>query len=143
MQARKINVKSLSDFVTMAVDSINADSAASLPMRITVEKAMIAVGGSSAAKEASALVLDSKLNVTCVTVETCQEAAAFMESLGGGNKERLMILIMVKFPFSGCIRNYVLRSNRYSFYCVSDHLLPDAMFVVPSYLYPTTTLRWE
>lgn len=95
-----MNGKSLSDFVQSAVDSVKADPVASLPMRIAVAKAMIAVGGSSSAKDASSLILDSKLNVPCVTVETCREAVTFMESLGGGNKERLMILVMAKFPFA-------------------------------------------
>jgi len=103
-----MNENSLADFVTLAVEEIKADALSSLPMRIAVARAMLStnVGSSS---DATSLILDCKLNVRCVSVETCREAMQFMDSLGtkeegGGennnNKGRMMQLIMAKFPFA-------------------------------------------
>lgn len=100
-----MNGKSLSDFVQMAVDNVKADALSTLSMRIAVANAMISTTVGSAA-DASSLLLDSKLNVRGVTVETCREALTFMESLdtaaagGGGNKERMAALVMMKFSFA-------------------------------------------
>ena len=103
-----MNDKSLTDFVTSSVEEVKADALSSLPMQIAVARAMLStnVGSSS---DATSLILDCKLNVRCVSVETCREALQFMEFLGtkeegGGennnNKGRMMQLIMAKFPFA-------------------------------------------
>lgn len=99
-----MNGNSLAEFVQSAVDDVKADSLSSLPRRIAVARALLSmndVGFTDA--DASSLVLDSKLNVRGVTIETCLEALQFMESLGkegGDAKERMMKLIMDKFPFA-------------------------------------------
>lgn len=64
-----MNGKSLSDFVQMAVDNVKADALSTLSMRIAVANAMISTTVGSAA-DASSLLLDSKLNVRGVTIET-------------------------------------------------------------------------
>ena len=92
--------KSLSDFV----DDVKNNPLSTLSMRVAVAKAMLSTNVGSSA-DAASLLLDSKLNVRGVTVESCQEAVAFMDSLdnageGGGNKERMMKLIMAKFTFA-------------------------------------------
>ena len=92
--------KSLSDFV----DDVKNNPLSTLSMRVAVAKAMLSTNVGSSA-DAASLLLDSKLNVRGVTVESCQEAVAFMDSLdnageGGGNKERMMKLIMTKFTFA-------------------------------------------
>lgn len=92
--------KSLSDFVKSAVEDLKSNSLSSLPMRTAVAKAMLSTNVGSK-EEASSLILDSKLEgVRCVTVETCREALAFMESLESEKKERMRMLIMAKFPFA-------------------------------------------
>jgi len=92
-----INGKSLSDFVQQTVDDVKADPLSSLSMRVAVAKAMISANVGSS-DDAASLVLDSKLNVRGVTVETCQDALAFMASLD--KKEQMMQLILSKFPFA-------------------------------------------
>ena len=84
------------------LDTVKADPLSSLPMRTAVAKAMVSsnVGTKS---EAASLILDSKLSGRCVSVETCQEALKFMESLGkegSAGKDQLLILILSKFPFA-------------------------------------------
>ena len=96
--------KSLSDFVNMSMDDVKNNPLSTLSMRVAVAKAMLSTNVGSSA-DATSLLLDSKLNVRGVTVESCQEAVAFMDSLdnageGGGNKERMMKLIMAKFTFA-------------------------------------------
>ena len=66
-------------------------------MRVAVAKAMVSANVGST-DDAASLVLDSKLNVRGVTVETCQDTLAFMASLD--KKEQMMQLIMTKFPFA-------------------------------------------
>jgi len=101
-----MNGKSLKEFLTSTVEGVKADEMTDLPMRVAVARAMLVAGsGSNVALDASSLILDSKLNVRCVTVETCREALKFTESIGttkeGGKvKELLMGLIMTKFPFA-------------------------------------------
>ena len=97
-----MNGKSLQDFVKMNMESVKADSLSSLPMRIEVAKAALATEVASGS-EALSLILDSKLNVEGVTIESCRNALAFVESLGkdgSESKERMMQLIMAKFPFA-------------------------------------------
>merc|ERR1712127_543257 len=94
--------KSLADFVRSTAEGVRADESASLPMRVAVARAMLATGSKEA--DASSLILESELNVRCVTVETCREALKFVESLGGDSKERLMGLVVAKFPFSKDLR---------------------------------------
>ena len=96
--------KSLSDFVNMSMDGVKNNPLSTLSMRVAIAKAMLSTNVGSSA-DAASLLLDSKLNVRGVTVESCQEAVAFMDSLdnageGGGNKERMMKLIMTKFTFA-------------------------------------------
>ena len=91
--------KSLSDFV----DDVKNNPLSTLSMRVAVAKAALSTNVGSSA-DAASLLLNSKMNVRGVTVESCQEAVAFMDSLdnageGGGNKERMMKLIMTKFTF--------------------------------------------
>jgi len=101
-----MNGKSLKEFLTSTVEGVKADEMTDLPLRVAVARAMLVAGsGSNVALDASSLILDSKLNVRCVTVETCREALKFTESIGttkeGGKvKELLMGLIMTKFPFA-------------------------------------------
>ena len=103
-----MNDKSLTDFVTSSVEEVKVDALSSLPMRIAVARAILSTNVGSSL-DATSLILDCKLNVRCVSVETCREALQFMEFLGtkeegGGknnnNKGRLMQLIMTKFPFA-------------------------------------------
>ena len=89
--------KSLSDYVQQSVDSIKADAHSSLSIRVAMAKAMISANVGSS-DDAASLVLDSKLDVRGVTVETCQDAIAFMTSLD--KKEQMMQLVMAKFPFA-------------------------------------------
>ena len=96
--------KSLLDFVNMSMDGVKNNPLSTLSMRVAIAKAMLSTNVGSSA-DAASLLLDSKLNVRGVTVESCQEAVAFMDSLdnageGGGNKERMMKLIMTKFTFA-------------------------------------------
>lgn len=98
-----LNCDSLADFVQNAVNDLKADSLSSLPMRIAVARAMLSTNlGSST--EASSLILNSELKGRGVTIETCREALAFMESLGTAEgdeyKNQMMKLIMAKFPFA-------------------------------------------
>eukprot|EP00581_Thalassiosira_minuscula_P017759 CAMPEP_0183722740 /NCGR_PEP_ID=MMETSP0737-20130205/14604_1 /TAXON_ID=385413 /ORGANISM="Thalassiosira miniscula, Strain CCMP1093" /LENGTH=974 /DNA_ID=CAMNT_0025952969 /DNA_START=188 /DNA_END=3112 /DNA_ORIENTATION=+ len=95
-----LNNKSLTNYISSAAEKVKADALSSLPLRIAVARAMLEtkVGSSG---EAAALVLDSKLNVRCVTVETCREALQFMELTGDKhNKEQMKQLIDAKFPFA-------------------------------------------
>ena len=92
-----VNDKSLPDFVQQAVDGVKADPLSSLSMRVAVSKAIISANVGSS-DDAASLVLDSKLDVRGVTVETCQDALAFMASLD--KKEQMMQLVMAKFPFA-------------------------------------------
>ena len=95
-----MNGESSSEFVKAAVDEVKSNPSSSLPMRVAVAKAMIATKVGSGA-DASSLVLDSKMEVMrCVTVESCREALAFMESIGKGEKERLKMAIMIRYPFA-------------------------------------------
>ena len=96
--------KSLSDFVNLSMDGVKNNPLSTLSMKVAVAKAVLSTNVGSSA-DAASLVLDSKLNVRGVTVESCQEAVAFMDSLdkagkGGSNKERMMKLIMAKFTFA-------------------------------------------
>lgn len=96
--------QSLSDFVNLSMDGVKNNPLSTLSMRVAVAKAMLSTNVGSSA-DAASLVLDSKLSVRGVTVESCQEAVAFMDSLdkageGGGNKERMMMLIMTKYTFA-------------------------------------------
>ena len=97
-----MNDKSLADFVHLALNGVETDSLSSLPMRIAVAKAILSANVGSAS-DACSLILDSKLNIRSVTVETCREALKFMESLGKDGaeaKERMKMLIAKKFPFA-------------------------------------------
>lgn len=95
------NSDTLTGFVKMAVDTVKSDPLSSLPMRIAVARAVLCASlGSSA--DAASLILSSKLNVRGVTIESCREALAFMESLGtdGKYKDQLTTLITTKFAFA-------------------------------------------
>jgi hypothetical protein len=90
----------LSGFVAAAAGRIGAGTAppSGLPLRIAVAKAVLSTGSDGGSSQASALVLDSGLNVPGVSVETCQEALSLMATLGC--QERMMELVMAKFPFA-------------------------------------------
>ncbi|KAL7529577.1 hypothetical protein ACHAWF_003034 [Thalassiosira exigua] len=95
--------KSLEDFVKSTANDVRGDPLSSLPMRVAVAKALISTEVEPDVGKALSLILDSKLNVRCVTVETCREALQFVESLGAAGKgdgERLKALIAEKFPFA-------------------------------------------
>jgi hypothetical protein len=97
-----MNDKSLADFVQSAVNKAKADASSSLPLRIVIARAILSANVGSAS-DACSLIFDSKLNIRCVAVETCQEALEFMESLGNDGaeaKERMKMLIAKKFPFA-------------------------------------------
>ena len=96
-----MNCLLLPDFVRLVVDDVKADSMSNLSKVIAVARAMpSAEVGSSA--EASSLLLDSKLNLRGVTMETCREALALMESLEANEEDKgqMMKLIISKFPFA-------------------------------------------
>ena len=97
-----MNSQSLTDYVKSALDMVQADSLSSLPMRTAVAKAIVSTNVGSKA-QAISLILDSKLNARCVTVETCRDALKFIESLGKdgvSGRDQLMTQIMTKFPFA-------------------------------------------
>lgn len=96
-----MNCLSLSDFVRMVVDDVKADSMSNLSKVIAVARAMLSAKVGSSA-EASTLLLDSKLKLRGVTMETCREALALMDFLGTDeeDKEQMMKLIISKFPFA-------------------------------------------
>jgi hypothetical protein len=68
---------------------------------IAVARAMLSAKVGSIA-EASSLLLDSKLNLRGVTIATCREALALMESLGANEEDKgqMLKLIISKFPFA-------------------------------------------
>ena len=90
---------SLSEFVKSALDRVKNDAESDLPMRTAVAKAVISTGVGSAPGSLS-LILDSKLNCRCVNVDSCREALALIESVGGkSGKGQFEALIVTKFPF--------------------------------------------
>jgi hypothetical protein len=96
-----MNCLSLPDFVRLVVDDVKSDSMSNLSKVIAVARAMLSAKVGSSA-EASSLLLDSKLNLRGVTMETCREALALMDSLGANEegKGQMMTLIISKFPFA-------------------------------------------
>jgi len=90
----------LSCFVTSRVKRVEAGTAplCGLPMRIAVARVVLSEGSAGCDATASALVLDSGLNVPGVSVETCRDALSLMAALG--YQTRLMDLITAKFPFA-------------------------------------------
>lgn len=97
-----MNGSSLQDFVKAAASDVQADSLSSLRTRIAVARAVASTGVGSG-EEAVSLILDSKLNVQGVTVQTCREALAFIDSLGKDGLEgrgNMAALVAAKFPFA-------------------------------------------
>jgi hypothetical protein len=96
-----VNFLSLPDFVRMVVDRVKADSSSNLSKVIAVLRAMISTKVGSTA-EASTLLLESQLNLRGLTLDTCREALALMESIGSDkqNKDKMIELIISKFPFA-------------------------------------------
>ena len=91
--------KTLSEFVKSAIEKVNCDAAADLPLRTAVAKAAITSGVGNATDSIS-VILDSKLNCRCVNVESCREALEFIATVGGDSgKGQFQALVATKFPF--------------------------------------------
>ena len=93
-----MNNQCLADFIKAGVDRVKSDPLSSFPLRLEVSKAMISAQVGSK-EDALSLLLDSELAGLGVSLEACQRALHFVESVDPDTKEKLKILVVSKFPF--------------------------------------------